>query len=151
VIEVYGDLWTYKADIRIITTNGTVNSKGRAVMGRGCAKEAADRYPELPYELAAHIKTEGNVVGEFPQYSLITFPVKHNWWEQDNRYLIHTSGIQLLPLIDPQKTYCMVSPDETQGRLQYGIIKSLVKDLPDNVAMIIADNPQTVQLLSASV
>ena len=35
--EITGDLWTIKADARVIPTNGTVRRDGAAVMGRGVA------------------------------------------------------------------------------------------------------------------
>ena len=51
MIEVVGNLWTYAADFRAITTNGTVKFDGRAVMGRGCAREATQRYPKIARQL----------------------------------------------------------------------------------------------------
>ncbi|MCA1841479.1 MAG: ADP-ribose-binding protein, partial [Actinobacteria bacterium] len=84
LIEVTGNLWTYPAAIRLITTNGTINAKGQAVMGRGCARESTERYPRIQTELADRIRESGNRPHAFPDYGLITFPVKHNWWEVAN-------------------------------------------------------------------
>ena len=49
MIEITGDLWDYlgNADVICITTNGFVKRNGEAVMGRGCAKQAASRYPTI--------------------------------------------------------------------------------------------------------
>lgn len=137
MIEVYGDLWTYPADIRIITTNGTVTKKGLAVMGRGCAKEAAGLFPGLPERLGCLLQRKGgNVPHVFDEFNLITFPVKHNWWELGNLPLIHSSCLQLLNLIDPGKIYVMARPGTGNGRLEWGAVKSIVKVLPDNVHII---------------
>jgi hypothetical protein len=78
MIEVYGNLWDYTSDARVITTNGFIKHDGSCVMGRGCAKEAATRYPQFPSVLGARIKQNGNVVMGFTfgNDELITFPVK---------------------------------------------------------------------------
>ena len=65
-------------------------------MGRGCARQAAVRFPELPRKLASRISTEGDRVFYFPEYRLITFPVKHNWWEAADLGLIQRSASELL-------------------------------------------------------
>ena len=49
MIEVFGDAWELSKDhFLCITTNGEVKINGQAVMGKGIAKEAANRFPELP-------------------------------------------------------------------------------------------------------
>ena len=53
--EVVGNLWTYPADIRVITTNGTVKNDGTCVMGRGCAAEAKRAIQDFGYERLVHI------------------------------------------------------------------------------------------------
>lgn len=68
-------------DAICITTNGFVKKNGESVMGRGCAKEAAYRYPILPKLVGNHIKTIGNTpyIADFEtgaQWRLVTFPVK---------------------------------------------------------------------------
>lgn len=86
--EVRGDLWTWevdKADALGITTNGSINAQGRAVMGRGVAAQARQRYPDLPEFLAEWIRAHGNVPvvlreGVFPDVpALVSIPVKANW------------------------------------------------------------------------
>ena len=47
--EITGNLWRQpQADLICITTNGYATRAGKAVMGRGCAKQAANKYPEIP-------------------------------------------------------------------------------------------------------
>ena len=48
--EVFGDLWEFDGIIAI-TTNGFVKRDRTCVMGRGCARQAAVRFPELPRKL----------------------------------------------------------------------------------------------------
>lgn len=60
--EATGDLWTFPADWRVITTNGFVKKNGECVMGRGCAKEATLRYPRIAKELGNFITLYGNKV-----------------------------------------------------------------------------------------
>lgn len=66
-----------------ITTNGFVKNNGCAVMGRGCAKEAADADPSLPRRLGTHLRANGPQViilghwmGQRHSIPLVTFPVK---------------------------------------------------------------------------
>lgn len=103
MIEVSGNLWTYPADVRVITTNGFVKNDGRAVMGRGCALEAAHRWPDLPKLLGRAILDHGNHVQLMPASSgilnLYTFPVKHNWWETADLDLILRSAHELVACV----------------------------------------------------
>lgn len=97
--EVYGDLWTYPADVRVITTNGMVNKNGHAVMGRGCALEAADRWPQLPKLLGYNLKPSngGNHVWwwNLDDQCIVTFPVKHDWRDKADLKIIERSAEEL--------------------------------------------------------
>ena len=55
------ELWDVTDGWKVITTNGSINKKGLAVMGRGCALEAAKRSPELPKLLANALKKTGTI------------------------------------------------------------------------------------------
>ena len=55
--EVFGDLWEFDGTIAI-TTNGFLKRDGTCVMGRGCARQAAVRFRELPRKLASRISAE---------------------------------------------------------------------------------------------
>ena len=71
-------VYPLKPDALVITTNGFVKSDGRCVMGRGCAFEAKQRYPNIDLELGRLIKLRGNIplviTGVNP--SIVSFPVK---------------------------------------------------------------------------
>lgn len=79
--EIYGNLWDWWEDYDavVITTNGYITKKGEAVMGRGIAKEAKDRFPALPKFLGDQLKQKGNITLLYPMLfapHIITLPVK---------------------------------------------------------------------------
>jgi len=84
MLERRGDLWVLahelNADAVCITTNGFVKADGSAVLGMGCAKEAVQRWPELPGIYGRMLKTLGLRVDVMllrdEDYHLIAFPVK---------------------------------------------------------------------------
>jgi len=109
--EHHADLWLTgrDADAVCITTNGSlVDGRRRGVMGRGCAKQAADRYAadhqiNLPYVLGRHLKKYGNHTGVLlppPPYTLVMIPVKHEWSEPADVELIRRSLAELVVLTD---------------------------------------------------
>src|SRR5437867_13408901 len=100
--EVFGDLWEFDGTIAI-TTNGSVKRDRSCVMGRGCARQAAVKFPELPRKLASRISAEGNHVFYFPEHGLITFTVNHNWWETADLGLIERYARELLKIIEAKK------------------------------------------------
>lgn len=136
MIEVVGDLWTYPADFRVITTNGSVRKDGACVMGRGCAKEAARRYPELPDELGHQILLKGNRGFYFGKYSLFTFPVKHAWHEQADINLIEQSTAWFARNLLESATYVMPRPGCGNGHLSWKHVRPILVHLPDNVHVI---------------
>lgn len=81
--EAKGNLWDYigKTDVLCITTNGFVKKNGEAVMGRGCARQAAAGYPGLSLKLGRELKANGNRCAELHKDSgtlIYSFPVKHD-------------------------------------------------------------------------
>jgi len=76
--EEQGNLWD--GSIIVITTNGFVKKNGECVMGRGCARQAANRYASLPSRLGQAILKYGNRVMDMGEQHdgirLLTFPVK---------------------------------------------------------------------------
>lgn len=116
--ELTGDLWQLaldlKADAVVITTNGFVKKDGTAVMGRGVAREAAERYPDLPKRLGKYLTAYGNKRFIFHEDDIIviTFPVKHNWWERADPKLIEESALALWTSVEHVHTEikCVVLP-----------------------------------------
>jgi len=92
--EIKGNIWDFykKGYFIVIPTNGTVKSNGKAVMGKGLALEANQRFYGVDKELGKHISISGNVPLFLFNLRLITFPVKHNWWEKADIKLIEESA-----------------------------------------------------------
>jgi len=85
MIEAFGNIWDHidEYDAIVITTNGFVKNNGEAVMGRGIALEAKERYPELPRWLGTALTIKGNRLHRFTVrrdngtiFYIITMPVK---------------------------------------------------------------------------
>lgn len=81
--ERFGDMMTIPEQdglCLVVTTNGFVTTSSKAVMGRGIAKQIADKFPEVPYILGSKIKNEGNTVHVLKavpnETVLLSFPVK---------------------------------------------------------------------------
>lgn len=75
--EAQMDLWQAydRGNICCVTTNGYVKRNGEAVMGRGTAKQAAERWPQIPRRLGSQLAVLGNRV-QFIHPRLLAFPVK---------------------------------------------------------------------------
>lgn len=135
--EVTGNLWTYPADVRVITTNGTVKKNGECVMGRGCAREARDKFPLLPSELGEHITKNGNVPCFFMDgdYDLITLPVKHHWHQKADIKLIERSVRAMLGLLEFELnniTVVMPRPGCGNGGLRWEDVKPVLEPILDD-------------------
>lgn len=134
--EATGNLWTYPAHFRVITTNGDVRRDGCCVMGRGCAKEAALKYPTLPRVLGASIIKWGNTVQFHEAYNLFSFPVKHHWNEPADLELIAQSVEKFNRIILSSCTYVMPRPGCGNGGRTWEEVQPLLINLPDNVTVI---------------
>lgn len=140
MIEVFGNLWEYPADVRVITTNGFVKNNGLAVMGRGCALEAAKKYPQFPYYLGTRIKEHGLSVEQFgfDDGIVLAFPVKHNWYENADKDLIIKSTFQLIEIADKQhnpkwNVILMPRPGCGNGNLSWdGEVKPILEEILDD-------------------
>ena len=139
MLEAKGNLWMFPADYRIITTNGTVKKNGESVMGAGCAAEAKRKYPHLAKDLGEMVSVAGNRVWTFPNYGLISFPVKHNWWERADPELISASVYSLSCMAVnslSSATFVMPRPGCGNGKLSWDDVRPLCLSLPDNVTVI---------------
>jgi hypothetical protein len=75
MIEITGDIWDFLGRAVIaITTNGTVTKEGTAVFGRGCARQALERFPNLSLCLGRLLEKHGNHVVSLGS-GLVSFPV----------------------------------------------------------------------------
>lgn len=142
MIEKHGDIWDAFADGNwiVITTNGAVTyirkKNGEAVMGRGVALQAKNRFPELPERLAADLKSKGNHVFYYPDLRLIVFPVKDLWHQMAKLSLIETSCQELVDIMDRQlpgvKEVYLPRPGCGNGRLSWVDVKPVLEKYLDN-------------------
>lgn len=112
--EALSDLWTFPAEARVITTNGTLKDNGRAVMGRGVALQATKRYFGMKLALGALLKRQGNHVGiidpDCGGIPLVSFPVKHVYNERADLELIARSAAELVALTEKEGWTAVVLP-----------------------------------------
>lgn len=123
-----------------ITTNGVVDSNGRAVVGRGIAEQAVRRFPDLSVRLARVLRDRGNVVATLGTHlTIMSFPVRHHWRRPAIPELIRESALELARIVNdnPEKVYVLPRPGCGNGWLKWGDVKSLTERvLPDNVHVI---------------
>ncbi len=146
--EVTGNLWTYPADVRVITTNGTVKRNGECVMGRGCALEANKRW-DLAGLLGNALKTYGNVPINLSRcyninrqwkepFELFTLPVKHNWYERADITLIKESIKLLSEWLDEDypndsgHVVVLPRPGCGNGKLRWEDVKPVLEEILDD-------------------
>ena len=136
--EARGDLWDYPADVVVITTNGTIKSNGACVMGRGCALEATKLFPGIARALGRQIAEHGNHAGRIPMYNigrkLVSFPVKHAWYEKASIELIERSARELVELADLWKgcSFVMPRPGCGNGHLDWADVRPVIEPILDD-------------------
>jgi hypothetical protein len=139
--EITGNLWDYHAKGKwvCITTNGSVRRDGYAVMGRGVAYEAAQRFPGLQEHLGRVLTRSGNHVWPFVRWGVATFPVKYRWMEKADIDLIEQSAYELeekMSALNAKEVY-LVRPGCGNGGLQWENVKPiLVPILNDNFIIV---------------
>lgn len=143
MIEVFGDIWELAADNKAsaiaITTNGFVKKNGNAVMGRGIALEAAQRYPGIESDLGDLLFTAGNEVwliatDETYKFDVLTLPVKYNWWEKADIELIKKSIRRLVDFTDNSKYNLVLIPRPGcgNGKLKWEDVKPIIEPYLDD-------------------
>jgi hypothetical protein len=149
MIEVTGDLWEFSDDGEwvAVTTNGTINQKGECVMGRGTARDAKIRFKGIALSLGKLIAGYGNHVYLFPDFKLITFPVKRHWSEAADPKIITRSvgeikwrveAFNMIGSNQNQKieTVYMPRPGCANGGLVWENVRPLLIDLPDTYIVV---------------
>jgi hypothetical protein len=138
--EIRGNLWAYPADVRVITTNGTVKKNGECVMGRGCALEAKNKFKDIAVLLGDWIQHKGNVPVRFKfstyDFDLCTFPVKHNWYEKADINLITKSAETLMYMHSHPKyqdtIIVLPRPGCGNGGLRWEDVKPILEPILDD-------------------
>jgi hypothetical protein len=139
MIEISGDIWDYHdTSIITITTNGQISRDGRAIFGRGVARQAAQRYPDLAHRLGPLLAGQGNHVFYLGD-ALVSFPVEETPWSLPDLRLIARSTRELRELADLNAWQQVVVPRPGcgGGGLQWCEVRPLLEAELDHRFLII--------------
>jgi len=134
MIEIIDNIWKYyeQGHWICITTNGFVKNNGECVMGRGIALQCKQKFPEFPKILGNFISENGNIVGVHQKYRIISFPVKHNWWEKGNLGLIEKSAYELSLIGSYIDNIFLTKPGCHNGKLDWKNVKPILEKYLNN-------------------
>lgn len=148
MIEIKGNMWDYhdKGIPVCVLTNATMTKKGEIVMGKGCALEAKQRFPNLPKELADRLTANGklskiNVLMWFKEYNLFTFPTVHNWFDKKaDLKLIGKSARDLDGMMDllGLEKVVLPRPGCGLGNLTWEEVKPVLENWLDDRVLVIS-------------
>lgn len=134
----YGDLWdNFPAELVVIPVNIGWKSTGEAVLGAGVAKQAADRFPELPrwWGFQCQRFRENTPVTLHKDYRLILFPTKpmdmdRPWlsWKSDaDSKLLWRSAAQLAAFCFTDDTVSIPLVGCGHGKLSPELVLPILK------------------------
>ncbi|OGR30508.1 MAG: ADP-ribose-binding protein [Desulfuromonadales bacterium GWD2_54_10] len=131
--EISGDIWSFLGQATLcVTTNGSVTKDGRAVLGRGCARQAGERFPDLARILGGLLQQYGNHVHLLGN-GLVSFPVEETAWSLPDLHLIQRSAHELLGLAESEQWNCVLVPRPGcgYGGLDWNLVRPLLEPLFD--------------------
>ncbi|MHB8708416.1 MAG: macro domain-containing protein [Desulfuromonadales bacterium] len=138
--EVACNLWELHENgaIVCITTNGAVSRRGRAQLLRGCARQAAERFPDLASRLGALIASEGNHVHDLGD-GLVSFPVEETPYDNPDSDIIRRSAMELVKLADRRhwREIILPRPGCGSGGLDWKDVRPRIEPLLDDRFVVI--------------
>ena len=144
--EVSGDLWDYHQTgvVVVITVGGLLNKQGLCAMPRGCARQAAERFPRLPYTLGEQIRRFGLHVFDLGQ-RIISFPVENSPYEMPELKIIEQSCRELVELCDYKGWTEIIVPRPGCGKggLSWPEVAPLLKKYFDDRFFIISSGEKS--------
>ncbi|MCP4539460.1 MAG: hypothetical protein GY832_20170 [Chloroflexi bacterium] len=145
------DLWESPGlpGMWVVTTNSYIKHNGALVMGRGAARQAMDKLPNIEYLSGAAVerisgrdfaKAYGFLVVVPPTDTAVgfgVFQVKWHWKDPANLGLIQMSVSALAEYADinPDVSIRMNYPGIGNGRLKRSEVGPLLTPLPENVTI----------------
>lgn len=147
MIERVTDLWSTPCCARCITTNGTIKTGGRGVMGRGTALQAKRRLAGLEITLAAQLRQHGNHVAvlsytgsKAAPVPLVMFPVKHQWYDDADLDLIRQSAQELLVLATVRgwQTVLLPRPGCGNGQRTWTEVEPILAPILDDRFVVVS-------------
>ena len=143
MLETLGDIWVQadRGEIVVITTNGSLTRDGRAVLGRGVARQAAERFPDLAGKLGRLLAEQGSHVFDLGG-CLVSFPVEETAWSQPDLRIIARSAEELRQLADRSGWQRLVVPRPGcgGGGLAWKDVRPLLAPWFDDRFTIISQN-----------
>ena len=131
--EISGDIWSYLGHATIcVTTNGSLTRDGRAVLGRGCARQAGEQFPDLVHRLGCLLQQYGNHVHALGN-GLVSFPVEETAWSLPDPRIIQRSARELRELVEDEQWSKVVVPRPGCGfgGLEWSAVRPLLEPFFD--------------------
>ncbi len=139
MLETIGNVWDYvNGGIVVITTNGSLTRDGRAIFGRGVARQAVERYPGLAEILGRLIANGGSHAYDLGN-GIATFPVEETPWSLPDLRIIARSAAELRQLADEAawKQIIVPRPGCGGGGLAWKDVKPLLAEVFDDRFIVI--------------
>lgn len=152
------DVWG-KSDLFLFTSNPIVNKQGLAVMGRGIAKQLADKHPQIRKDFGDYLKLwwdklnyHVEALDYYDGQNVGFFMVKEHWAEEAKLEVIERSVQSLLDFIGdenmladdfshvPVRRVDLNFPGIGNGKLRREDVLPLLERLPDHVHIWEYDN-----------
>ncbi len=137
--EIQGNIWDhYGKEIIAVTTNGMVSKSGKALLGRGCARQAGERFPDLARTLGTLLAKQGNHVMDLGN-GIVNFPVEHSPFENPDLRLIERSTQELVALTEAMgwKKVVVPRPGCGGGGLSWKEVKPVLEKYFDDRFLVI--------------
>ena len=139
--ELTADLWALHADgaAVAITTSGLVGKDGLARLGRGCARQAGERFPWLAARLGEAVAAGGNHVHHLGD-RIASFPVEHDPFQVPEVKLLARSAAELASLADARgwTRVALPRPGCGFGGLSWSEVKPAIEPHLDDRFLVVA-------------
>lgn len=148
--ELVGDIFDYVTQyntVVMVPINGvTKKLNGHLVMGAGIAKQAAEKYPDLPRHAGRRVRKEGlKTLWLRKQYPFLgIIPTKVKYWKPSDPILIRRSLGELKIIANDNPAWTFIIPQLGCGTFTGGLtwetqVKPLVEEIisdMDNIWVI---------------
>jgi hypothetical protein len=137
---ISGDLWDHheRGEIIAVTTCGLIKKDGSCAMPRGCARQAAQRFPQLPYSLGEQLRRCGMHVFDLGN-RILSFPVERTPYENPEADIIRQSCAELVKLTDDKQWERVIVPRPGcgGGGMLWDEVEKILEDYFDTRFLII--------------
>ena len=145
--EVYGDLWSFECDARVVPTNGVVHRHSNTtpaktfwlVMGAGVAKQAALLHPGLEYILGKHVHDNGNRPCYVRDAALISWPTKQHWHDPSEIEFVVAGASMVRRIADEHGLETIALPEVGcgLGGLRWSVVGPMLAKVLDDRFLVV--------------